>query len=190
MSSRDWRRCNSYRQSGADLTNGDETQRIVVMPASSGLFEVLGVEPPHGGVSFLPEEETGDANIAVISYGLWHSAFAGDPDVPRRGTSISRACRTPSSGSCPPASATPSAGTSISGGRRTSNPVAATTGATTTSAPSGGYAKAFPSTRPAPGWRRSGSACSRKNPGRTAPTQPSIRCSTTLSGRPAPCCGC
>ncbi len=70
----------SYRQSGADLTNGDETQRIVVMPASSGLFEVLGVEPIMGR-EFLPEEETGDANIAVISYGLWHSAFAGDPDV-------------------------------------------------------------------------------------------------------------
>ncbi len=44
----------SYRQAGADLTNGDETQRIVVMPASSGLFEVLGVEPIMGR-EFLPE---------------------------------------------------------------------------------------------------------------------------------------
>ncbi len=70
----------SYRQSGADLTNGDETQRIVIMPASSGFFEVLGVEPIMGR-EFLLEEETGDTNVAVISYGLWHAAFAGEPDV-------------------------------------------------------------------------------------------------------------
>jgi len=70
----------SYRQSGADLTSGDETQRIVMMPTSSGYFEILGVEPLMGR-EFLPEEETGDANIAVISYGLWQSAFAGEADV-------------------------------------------------------------------------------------------------------------
>lgn len=70
----------SYRQAGADLTSGDETQRIVMMPTSAGYFAVLGVEPLMGR-EFLPEEETGDTNIAVISYGLWQSAFAGDPDV-------------------------------------------------------------------------------------------------------------
>ncbi len=35
----------TYRQRGADLTGGDEAQRIVVMPTSAGFFEVLGVPP-------------------------------------------------------------------------------------------------------------------------------------------------
>ena len=70
----------SYRQTGADLTSGDETQRIVMMPASAGYFAVLGIEPMMGR-EFLPEEETGDTNVAVISYGLWQAAFAGDPAI-------------------------------------------------------------------------------------------------------------
>lgn len=70
----------TYRQAGADLTSGEETERIVVMPASSRYFEVLGVEPLLGR-EFLPEEETVDAHVAVISYGLWQTAFAGDPNI-------------------------------------------------------------------------------------------------------------
>jgi len=70
----------TYRQTGADLTSGEETERIVIMPASSGYFGLLGVEPLLGR-EFLPEEETVDANVAVISYGLWQTAFAGDPNI-------------------------------------------------------------------------------------------------------------
>ncbi|MGD8816445.1 MAG: ABC transporter permease [Acidobacteriota bacterium] len=70
----------SYREVGADLTLGDETQRVVMMPISSGYFEVLGVQPLMGR-EFRREEENPDAHVAVISYGLWQSAFGGADDV-------------------------------------------------------------------------------------------------------------
>jgi predicted permease len=70
----------SYRQMGADLTRGDETRRVVMMPISSGYFDLLGVEPLMGR-EFLPGEETDDAGVVVISHGLWQSAFAGAADV-------------------------------------------------------------------------------------------------------------
>lgn len=70
----------SYRETGADLTRGDETRRVVVMPISSGYFDVLGIEPLLGR-GFLPDEETEDAHVAVLSYGLWQSAFGGADNV-------------------------------------------------------------------------------------------------------------
>jgi predicted permease len=70
----------SYRETGADLTSGDATRRIVAMPISSGYFELLGIEPLMGR-EFLLEEETDEARVVVISHGLWQSALAGDPDV-------------------------------------------------------------------------------------------------------------
>ncbi len=70
----------TYRETSVDLIRDDNSQRIVMMPISSRLLEILGVEPLLGR-EFLPEEETGASTVAMISYGLWQSAFAGDPDI-------------------------------------------------------------------------------------------------------------
>jgi len=70
----------TYRQRGADLTGGDEAQRIVVMPTSAGFFEVLGV-PPALGREFTREEEDSDARLAIISHGLWQRYFNGAADA-------------------------------------------------------------------------------------------------------------
>ncbi len=70
----------TYRQRGADLTGGDEAQRIVVMPTSAGFFEVLGV-PPALGREFTREEENSDARLAIISHGLWQRYFNGAADA-------------------------------------------------------------------------------------------------------------
>jgi putative ABC transport system permease protein len=73
----------SYREMGADLTGGDRPQRIVRMPISSEYFQVLGV-PLARGRSFTLDEERGGVPLAVISYGLWQSHFAGSEDVLER----------------------------------------------------------------------------------------------------------
>jgi len=70
----------TYRQAGGDLTTGGETARIVMMEISADYFGVLGVEPLLGR-EFLREEETDEATVAVISYGLWQTAFAGSAGV-------------------------------------------------------------------------------------------------------------
>jgi putative ABC transport system permease protein len=73
----------SYREMGADLTGGDRPERIVRMPISAEYFEVLGV-PLARGRSFTLDEERGALPLAVISYGLWQSHFAGAEDVLER----------------------------------------------------------------------------------------------------------
>ena len=47
-------------------------------------FDAIGIQPMLGR-GFTAEEDTrGGPNAVVISYGLWRSAFGGDPDVIRR----------------------------------------------------------------------------------------------------------
>lgn len=70
----------SYREMGADLTGGDRPERIIRMPISSEFFQVLGV-PLARGRSFTLDEERGGVPLAVISYGLWQSHFAGAEEV-------------------------------------------------------------------------------------------------------------
>jgi putative ABC transport system permease protein len=47
---------------------------------SGGYFRLLGLEPAVGR-GFAPEEYAPGSNVAIISSGLWHRRFAGDPAV-------------------------------------------------------------------------------------------------------------
>lgn len=47
-----------------------DTRRVFVDIASSNYFAVLGIAPIRGRV-FLPAEETGDAQVAIVSYSYW-----------------------------------------------------------------------------------------------------------------------
>ncbi|MCL7970875.1 MAG: ABC transporter permease, partial [marine benthic group bacterium] len=70
----------TYREAGRDLTDGDVPRRIRVLPTSAAYFEVWGISPLLGR-SFATDEEREDANVAILSYGLWQSHTGGDPDV-------------------------------------------------------------------------------------------------------------
>ena len=80
----------TYREVGADLTDGEVPRRINVMRVSSGYFETLGIAPARGR-TFLEEESYGSGEpvstrlplerVAVISHGLWASHYGGDPDI-------------------------------------------------------------------------------------------------------------
>jgi len=57
-------------------------QRVFGMVASANYFDVLGVRPIIGR-GFLPDEDTkpGGAPVAVISYRLWQTHFAANPNI-------------------------------------------------------------------------------------------------------------
>ncbi len=83
----------TYRETGADLTNGDHTDRVVTVPVTAGYFETLGIAPEIGR-TFREEEsvvpgEAADASdrgrplvpVAILSHALWQSLFGGRRDV-------------------------------------------------------------------------------------------------------------
>lgn len=84
----DWRAQNSvFEQLAAILTRpanlslGDQAERIDLAMASANLFEVFGATP-HSGRFFLPaDEQAGHPPVVVVSYSLWQSRFGGDPQL-------------------------------------------------------------------------------------------------------------
>ena len=64
------------------LTGKGKPERLSGMVASANYFDVLGVRP-FVGRGFLPsdDERPGGAPIAVISYRLWQTHFAGDSNI-------------------------------------------------------------------------------------------------------------
>ena len=73
-----------------NLAGGAEPERVRIARVTENLFTTLGVQPLLGR-TFLPEEmgrpsPTNDMQIiggtaVILSYGLWHRRFGGDPDV-------------------------------------------------------------------------------------------------------------
>jgi macrolide transport system ATP-binding/permease protein len=64
------------------LTGKGKPERVWGMVASANYFDVLGVRPILGR-GFLPveDEKPGGAPVAVISYRLWQTHFAANPDI-------------------------------------------------------------------------------------------------------------
>ncbi len=65
----------------ANLTGGEEPERVVVMLGSGGLFGVLGVPPQVGRPFGQADAEVGATPVALISDGLWRRRFAGAGDI-------------------------------------------------------------------------------------------------------------
>jgi putative ABC transport system permease protein len=71
----------AYYTFGSSLLTAQEPEAIQSAHVSLDFFRVLGVTPARGR-AFLPEEEqTGGANVAILSDGFWHSHFAGDESI-------------------------------------------------------------------------------------------------------------
>lgn len=64
----------------AVLSEGGEPERVQESIATASFFDTLGVRPLLGR-GFLPAEERGSHDVAILSYGLWQRRFAGRPDV-------------------------------------------------------------------------------------------------------------
>lgn len=66
---------------GVNLFAGGRAVHLEQQRVSAGFFRVLGAAPRIGR-EFSPEEDrSGGPAVAVLSHGLWQSAFGGDPSI-------------------------------------------------------------------------------------------------------------
>lgn len=71
-----------YIGGGANLGSDDTgPQRITRAFSTAGLFPLLGVKPVVGRVYTPEEDQPGRSQVALISFGLWRSLYAGDPNI-------------------------------------------------------------------------------------------------------------
>ncbi|HET7566073.1 MAG TPA: ABC transporter permease [Gemmatimonadaceae bacterium] len=71
----------AYTTRDANLTGGQEPERVQIARISDGFFSILGV-PPQLGRAFTSDDDVRHhPPVAEISYGLWQRRFGGDPHV-------------------------------------------------------------------------------------------------------------
>jgi len=69
-----------YQQSGFEFSGSGEPAQINAARLSASMFPVLGVSPLMGR-TFTQQEDQGSAQVAVLSYQMWHGRLHGDPDI-------------------------------------------------------------------------------------------------------------
>jgi putative ABC transport system permease protein len=65
----------------ANLSGGEQPERIHATMASSQFFPLFGVNPILGRVFGLEDAKPGNARVAVLSHGLWARRYGADRDV-------------------------------------------------------------------------------------------------------------
>ncbi|HVQ14031.1 MAG TPA: ABC transporter permease [Vicinamibacterales bacterium] len=77
----------------ANLTGVGSPERLEGTRVAGNFFELLGARPLLGR-TLRPDDETTQAQVAVLSYGLWVRRFGGTPDIVGRGVSLNGATYT------------------------------------------------------------------------------------------------
>ena len=70
----------AYRNDDLELSGSGEPARITAARISANLFLLLGVQPIVGR-NFHADEDRPGVAVAILSYGLWQSRYAGARDV-------------------------------------------------------------------------------------------------------------
>ncbi len=85
---RDWKHLSTsfqaisaYRGLTVNLTGQLEPQRVDGASVTFDLFPMLGIEPWRGRVFHETDDVEDAAGTVLLSYGLWQSVFARDPDL-------------------------------------------------------------------------------------------------------------
>jgi putative ABC transport system permease protein len=63
------------------LTGAGEPERIFGAQVGDGFFDVMQAKPMLGRVFTAEEQVEGKDSVAVLSYALWQTRFAGDPQI-------------------------------------------------------------------------------------------------------------
>ncbi|HET7273642.1 MAG TPA: ABC transporter permease, partial [Longimicrobiaceae bacterium] len=71
----------AYTDLSANLTGGQEPERVAAGALTASAFEVLGVEALVGRTFTAEEDTPGADGVVVLGHGLWQRRFGGDPDV-------------------------------------------------------------------------------------------------------------
>ena len=61
-----------------NLNAGGHPEHVQALPTEANFFHLLGAEPLLGRTWAAGEDERGKDDVAILSYGLWQSRFAGD----------------------------------------------------------------------------------------------------------------
>jgi putative ABC transport system permease protein len=72
-----------------NYTHGAESEPITAQVVTANYFSLLGVQPALGR-GFLPEEETKELPVAVISDGFWSQQLGSDPNIVGKTISLNR----------------------------------------------------------------------------------------------------
>ncbi len=62
-----------------NLSAGGRPEHILALPTEANFFSLCGVAPLLGRTWAAGEDMRGKDDVAILSYGLWQSRFAGDP---------------------------------------------------------------------------------------------------------------
>jgi len=70
-----------YQESTYDLTGEGEPRKVQGARLTSNVLSVLGAAPMLGRNFTLDEDRTGNERVVILSYRMWRSLFASDPNV-------------------------------------------------------------------------------------------------------------
>lgn len=84
----------AYGGMSVNLTGYGEPERVIGASSTANLFQVLGVQPLHGRVFSIDEEQPGRDQVVVLGYGLWRRRFGGDSGILGQTVSLSDVSRT------------------------------------------------------------------------------------------------
>jgi putative ABC transport system permease protein len=83
-----WReRATSFTQMTAfdftqfNLTDDNLPEQVAALVATANYFEVFGIKPLFGRSFTESEDQPGQNQVVILSYGLWQRRFAGDPRI-------------------------------------------------------------------------------------------------------------
>ena len=69
-----------FMQTSYELSGAGAPAEISAARMTASMFKVLGVAPSIGR-AFTQQEDDGSVQVAVLSYAIWHSRFAADPQI-------------------------------------------------------------------------------------------------------------
>jgi predicted permease len=78
---RSWQSLDAWANAGANIAGRSQPVRVTASFVSGGLMQSLGVSPKLGRLLGAADDDPAAPVTADISYGLWKSAFGGDPQI-------------------------------------------------------------------------------------------------------------
>lgn len=75
--SRSFDGCGAFRNTTANLSGGDEPQRVFAKMITANVLPILGVNPVIGRGFSEAEDKAGGEPVALLSYALWQTRFGG-----------------------------------------------------------------------------------------------------------------
>src|SRR6185369_9938293 len=85
---RSWETIDAFQNGGFNITGSTQPVRVSGTAVSGGLMPALGISPIMGRYIQPAEDLPTAPKTVVISSGLWHNAFGGDPNVIGRETLV------------------------------------------------------------------------------------------------------